>query len=88
MSVLLDQPSSLPTLRWRLPALVPRIHQAGLSRRTDFHFSDASHFSCTVLPPRQIIPMLFKGLELSLGICGIEHMRIIMPHLAARALLK
>jgi hypothetical protein len=56
-------------------------------RGRDSHFSNGSHFSCSVLPPREIIPMFFKGLELSWGIYGGAYECGILTHLAARPLL-
>jgi hypothetical protein len=44
-------------------------------------------FFCSVLPPRQIISMFLKGLELQLGIYGESYECGILAHSAALSLI-
>ena len=53
------------------------------ARGLDFHFLHSSHFSWSVLTPRPLMPMFFKGLGQSQDIYGQAHMCIILPHGAA-----
>jgi hypothetical protein len=52
-----------------------------------FPFFPRVSFFCSVLPPRQLIPMFLKGLELPRGIYAGTYECGILTHSAARPLL-
>jgi hypothetical protein len=92
--------SSLPQLTYVVPIVRVGAERSGVSARLSgcpagrgsevgvrFPFFPQVSFFCSVPPPRQIISMFLKGLELQRGIYGGAYECGILTHSAARPLL-